>query len=190
MADKDSQWDRNWLDESTHQNDGTEPTATPSRRQLLHLFGAGGVIGLAGCFAGNEASEEAETATDTGTGTGTGTETGKELQESATIAISMDITGDFYDIWGGVSPYYTRINEPLVWPTPDLKIKPWLATDWSATDENTWVFKLREDVMFHNGEVMNADAVIFSISEFIKEEPYVGTNMLKLKPEGLKRLMM
>jgi peptide/nickel transport system substrate-binding protein len=41
-----------------------------------------------------------------------------------------------------------QIYEALVQRGLDMKIGPALATEWKATDPNTWVFKLREDVNF------------------------------------------
>ena len=41
---------------------------------------------------------------------------------------------------------------------------PCLAESWSVTeDARTWDFRLRSGVRFHNGEVLNAEAVVFSI---------------------------
>ena len=46
---------------------------------------------------------------------------------------------------------------------PDLTLIPRLATDWKATDDKTWVFKLRPDVRFHNGSMLTSADVKFSI---------------------------
>jgi peptide/nickel transport system substrate-binding protein len=43
------------------------------------------------------------------------------------------------------------------------KLMPQLAESWARVDSNTWRFKLRQDVKFHNGEVFNADAVVVAI---------------------------
>lgn len=43
-----------------------------------------------------------------------------------------------------------------------------LATDWTASEDGmTWVFQLRDDVTFHDGEKMNAEAVVASIQRTI-----------------------
>jgi peptide/nickel transport system substrate-binding protein len=44
-----------------------------------------------------------------------------------------------------------QIYEALVERAVDMKIQPALATKWKATDPNTWVFTLREDVKFSDG---------------------------------------
>src|SRR6478752_6269323 len=54
---------------------------------------------------------------------------------------------------------FTSLCDKLVDITPDLKIVPQLATEWTWTDPKTLTFKLRPDVKFHDGEPMNAAAV-------------------------------
>ena len=48
-----------------------------------------------------------------------------------------------------------------------MAFKPLLATSWRNLDPNTWEFKLRQGVRFHNGEAFNADSVKFSIERII-----------------------
>ena len=56
-----------------------------------------------------------------------------------------------------------QIYEALVERAVDMKIQPALATKWQATDPNTWIFTLREDVKFSDGSAMTSDDVVFSI---------------------------
>jgi peptide/nickel transport system substrate-binding protein len=46
-------------------------------------------------------------------------------------------------------------------------VQPMLATEWAQTDETTWVFTLREGVMFHNGETMTAADAAFSLNRLV-----------------------
>ena len=56
-----------------------------------------------------------------------------------------------------------QIFDPLVWINDDLDFEPALAESWTVSDDGlTYTFKLREDVVFHNGEPFNADSVVFS----------------------------
>ena len=56
-----------------------------------------------------------------------------------------------------------QIFDPLVWINDDLELEPALAESWTVSDDGLrYTFKLREDVVFHNGEPFNADAVVFS----------------------------
>ena len=56
-----------------------------------------------------------------------------------------------------------QIYETLVTRGLDMKIGPQLATEWTTTDPNTWIFKLRTDVKFSDGSSMNSEDVVFSI---------------------------
>jgi len=44
---------------------------------------------------------------------------------------------------------------------------PMLATSWEITNDTTWIFHLRKDVKFHNGEEFNAEAVKYSIDRIL-----------------------
>ncbi len=46
-----------------------------------------------------------------------------------------------------------------------LGLHPALVESWSSPDENTWVFRLRRDVAFHDGRKLDAEAVRASLEE-------------------------
>lgn len=56
-----------------------------------------------------------------------------------------------------------QMYDALVMRDPSMAKIPGLATSWRNVDPNTWEFKLREGVTFHNGNPFNADDVVFSI---------------------------
>jgi|TARA_B110000238_G_scaffold23081_1_gene22449 peptide/nickel transport system substrate-binding protein len=56
-----------------------------------------------------------------------------------------------------------HIFDTLVWSGLDLQIEPGLATSWKPVDEDTWEFKLREGIKFHDGSDFTAEDVKFSI---------------------------
>ncbi|KGR77916.1 glutathione ABC transporter substrate-binding protein [Ureibacillus manganicus] len=64
----------------------------------------------------------------------------------------------------------TQIYERLVDYAADGSVIPLLATEFSALDENTWEFKLREGVKFHDGTEFNAEAVKLSIERITDPE--------------------
>ena len=52
----------------------------------------------------------------------------------------------------------------------DQKIVPLLATSWTNPDNNTWVFKIKDGVKFHNGQVMTAQDVKASLERQMKDD--------------------
>lgn len=182
MAKNETHTVRPRVTESQHHDESPETTATPSRRRLLHLLGAGGVAGIAGC------------ATDTGqegVGTDTTTDTqttGNGLQKSASIALKENVTADYWAPVTPVTPYWTNIWEPLIWASKDMQKVPWLAKSWERTGDKTWVFEIRDGVTFHNGKPLDADAVIFSFDELLTVGGGWPQSWLHIKPEGLTKI--
>jgi peptide/nickel transport system substrate-binding protein len=55
------------------------------------------------------------------------------------------------------------IYDSLVWINDDNEVEPALAESWEISDDGLeYIFTLRQDVTFHNGEPFNADAVVYS----------------------------
>jgi len=89
-----------------------------------------------------------------------------------------DSTGD----WGYPSPYthYSRgpgyirmsfIFETLVWKDAS-GFAPQLAKEWQYDEEeNAYIFKLRNDVTWHDGTKITADDVVFTF-DYTKQHPY------------------
>lgn len=57
----------------------------------------------------------------------------------------------------------TQIYEGLVNRDREFKLEPSLAVSWQQQDAKTWRFNLRPNVRFHDGTLMTADDVVFSI---------------------------
>ncbi|MCC7165565.1 MAG: ABC transporter substrate-binding protein [Anaerolineae bacterium] len=75
----------------------------------------------------------------------------------------------------GVYPFNTNITEPLVKLTPEYQVIPWLAESWEYKGDNTWEFKLREGVMFHNGDEFDAEAAKWSLDKQTRFQPLIPT---------------
>lgn len=59
---------------------------------------------------------------------------------------------------------YTALCDKLVDVNADVEFVPQLATDWTTSDDGLkLVMNLREGVKFHDGEPMNAEAVVYTI---------------------------
>ncbi len=57
------------------------------------------------------------------------------------------------------------ISEPLLIFNEDLELEPLLAKSWSVSADNlTWTINLKEGIHFHNGQLLDAEAVKFSLN--------------------------
>ncbi|MHC1755915.1 MAG: ABC transporter substrate-binding protein [Methanosarcina sp.] len=72
------------------------------------------------------------------------------------------------------------VTETLVGANEDFSLKPGLATSWEQLDENTWEFRLRENVTFHDGSRMTANEVKFTLENVIEANQRVAS-MLKVE---------
>jgi peptide/nickel transport system substrate-binding protein len=68
-----------------------------------------------------------------------------------------------------------HIYSMLATPDANLMAQPELATSWEAEDDNTWVFKLREDVKFSDGTDFDASDVIFTFCRVMNNESAIGS---------------
>ncbi|MCL1853420.1 MAG: ABC transporter substrate-binding protein [Peptococcaceae bacterium] len=68
----------------------------------------------------------------------------------------------YHNIYDTLVMRDTRANE--------VKFIPGLAESWRMLDELTWEIKLRPNVKFHNGAVMTAEDVAYSMNRVIKQE--------------------
>src|SRR5690625_714369 len=66
-----------------------------------------------------------------------------------------------------------NIYDTLVYQTPELELVPSLAKSWEQIDELTWVFELRDDVVFHDGSKFNAEVVKANFDRVL--DPLVGS---------------
>lgn len=74
------------------------------------------------------------------------------------------------------SRVYKTIFDNLVVTDADNNIKPWLATEWTVSDDGlSYTFKLRQDVKFQDGTPFNAEAVKFTFDR-IKDPATKASN--------------
>jgi peptide/nickel transport system substrate-binding protein len=60
----------------------------------------------------------------------------------------------------------TNLYNALVLRGPQGKLLPDLATSWENVAPTEWIFRLRKDVKFHNGEPFNAASVVGTIARY------------------------
>lgn len=60
----------------------------------------------------------------------------------------------------------------------DTRIQPQLAVSWSAPDERTWIFQIRQNVFFHNGQKLTADDVKYSLERARDDRASIFANYL------------
>jgi peptide/nickel transport system substrate-binding protein len=78
---------------------------------------------------------------------------------------------------------FRTIFDSLVVQAPDNSIKPWLATEWTISDDGkSYTFKLRKDVKFHDGTPFNAEAVKYSFDRIIDPKTQAKNAVALLKP--------
>lgn len=74
---------------------------------------------------------------------------------------------------GPTNSVCSNIYDALVNRKPDMAIIPGLAERWEQKDALTWVFYLRKNVTFHNGDPFTADDVVFTFERF-KQQKVAG----------------
>lgn len=62
----------------------------------------------------------------------------------------------------------SNIFEGLVALTPGMELRPQLAEKWECPDEQTWIFKIRQGIGFHDGTRLTAEDVVYSIERASK----------------------
>lgn len=81
--------------------------------------------------------------------------------------------------WVEMSNQTRHMLEHLTFTTPDNVTRPMLAESWEASDDlKTWTFKLRKGVMWHNGDELVADDIIFNMERWMS--PDIGSSNIGL----------
>lgn len=101
-------------------------------------------------------------------GTGAGEDFAQERQQLVVGAPEDKYVTEGPEANLGMYPINANVFETLIRMTPDFQIKPWLAESWKYLGDNTWRFRLRDGVTFHNGQPLTAKAVEFTFNRLAK----------------------
>ncbi|MHA1524653.1 MAG: ABC transporter substrate-binding protein [Alphaproteobacteria bacterium] len=81
--------------------------------------------------------------------------------------------------WTAMSNQSRQIIEYLTITDPENITRPMLAESWSASDDlKTWTLKLRKGVMWHNGDELTANDVVFNVTRWL--DPKLGSSNVGL----------
>lgn len=96
------------------------------------------------------------------------------MADASRIVIGLDSEPNTFDphhTLGRFSEsFMSNVFDGLTLHDQEGALVPGLATSWEALDDNTWEFKLREGVVFHNGNAFNAESVKFTLDRVLDEE--------------------
>ncbi len=123
------------------------------------------VFTLAACSGDGGSGDQNQTPSGGDTQQSGGDQQAAPEKDTLYVAINADVQN--------LDPYLTssatdnlvnyEMYDGLVKMSPQNEAKPWIATEWDISDDGlTYTFKLRDDVVFHNGEKLTSDDVVFS----------------------------
>lgn len=134
----------------------------PARARTGAALAAGLALTLAACTGGGGTDDDA-TPTDGGTlvyATG----------DAEPTCLDPHVGGNYPQ-----ALISTQYLEPLVGRDADGTILPWLATEWTVSDDGlTWDFTLADDVTFTDGTPFDAEAVAANIAHL--QDPDTGSS--------------
>lgn len=70
------------------------------------------------------------------------------------------------------------IYEGLVRTDRNLKIEPAIAVSWGMIEPTVWEFRLRPNVIFHNGKTLTPEDVVYSVEEAMEDTSSQLKNLL------------
>ena len=130
-------------------------------------------LALAGCSG---SSDSAEGDTETPSAEVTLTDSGAQI-EQVTVAFPGSLANLYIGQESGILNYNlaATVQEGLVAQSSTGEIVPALAESWETPDDTTYVFTLRDDATFHNGDPVTAEDVVFSLQKAADPEGSPGT---------------
>src|SRR5215510_6547793 len=97
----------------------------------------------------------------------------QEQKVTATVAlpgVQVETLNPYAHSTTQIYPTWKHVIEPLLeWSWSKRQIVPILAESWSNPDNNTWVFKLKKGIKFHDGSEFTAADVVHSYTRIQKD---------------------
>lgn len=136
-----------------------QTTIQRARRRLLaaSAVAASLMLVLAGCASGAASPEQSEVDL---------VDTGADMDQ-VTVAFPGSLANLYIGQESGILNYNlaATVQEGLVGHDSDGKIVPALAESWETPDDTTYVFALRDDAKFQNGDPVTPEDIVFSIEQ-------------------------
>lgn len=96
---------------------------------------------------------------------------GPQKPEANTLRFLIESSPNNLDLRQGTDAQSERVGgliyDALVKKDAHFILQPWLATSWERPDPLTWIFHIRSGVHFHDGKLLTADDVAWSIRSLI-----------------------
>lgn len=143
------------------------------RRELLKAMAASaGTTLVAGCAGGDGGEGEGD---GDGEGSGEGGSGETSDRHGGTMTFALGDSPRNLSYWQSYDTITNNLTAQiwdslLEYSEPEMNLNPALAEDWTADDETTFVYNLREGVTFHDGSEMTADDVIASANLTLRDE--------------------
>ena len=137
------------------------------RRALVAALAAAAALVLSACSGGGGGSAPQAELKDSG----------KEL-DSVTVAFPGSLSNLYIGQESGILNYYLagNVQEGLVGIDAEGKFVPALASEWETPNDTTYVFTLRDDAKFQNGDPVTPQDVVFSLEQAKNPELSPGTS--------------
>jgi len=144
------------------------------RQLFAALVTAALLAGTAGCAAEPEPSQTPATPTTPTAAPGDSTPAAKPVVLRVGSTKPFKTTNTFSDYWYGVLSNMTT-HDTLIKLGSDMKPAPWLATDWTVSeDSRTFTFTIADNATWHDGTPLTAENVRFSIEYYRDCDPEAG----------------
>jgi peptide/nickel transport system substrate-binding protein len=94
-----------------------------------------------------------------------------QVEDPGTVVMVIESSPNNLDLRQGTDAQSERVGglifDALVKKDDHYNLRPWLATSWEQPDALTWVFHLRDGVLFQDGKPLTAEDVAYTINSLI-----------------------